>query len=356
MDKTRDRATDPWRDLVDFESHDLVKRRYRELHDLDLNSATANDITSLFAQGKEYFRNAANADRSVQPLLQYYGVLAINRAITVLLSRGRALSTFKPGHGLSVKDWSGTIAKGLKHLGELEVSIANGMFLELLEATKNWSPLRANSSRINWGVGFEVPKVDTAIQFSALVRSLPDLRSEVVRWTGQPAVFAVLKSVSSSEAEKQITITFEKEISAEAAAILFPPAFLGGQVVAGGSSVTLPANFHPAFEQSYDRPFGIGDPEILPPIGPNVSLNTIGKLTALAYFLGMLVRYYPGAWMTLGRSQPGDAIFPVVSRIITLTQTRYPEAVLDFIDDATSERAKNVKKEKAQAPNPQTKT
>jgi hypothetical protein len=348
MPSTRNRTTDPWRRLVDFESHDLVKRTYKKLHGRELSTATANDITALFAQGKEYFRNADNAAVSVRPLLQYYGVLAINRALIVLLSRSRALSTLKPGHGLEVTGWQETMAKGLRQLGDLTVTIRAGTFLDLLEATGNRSPLRANSSRINWQVSFVLPKAGAAFNLYSLVRAVPDLRDEFGRWTGETPVFAVVNSCQSNEAAKEVCFAFEKEITAEASKLLFPSAMVGKEIPSG-KSATVPDSFTPAIEQSFDRPFGIGDPEILPPIAPDVGLNTVGKLTALAYFLGMLVRYFPSTWMALGRSQPGDAIYPVVNRISELTQHRYPEAVLDFIDDAAVRAAEKQAAEPAAA-------
>jgi hypothetical protein len=349
MTVARNRTMDPWRRLVDLESHDLVKRIYGNLHGRELSTGTANDITALMAQGKEYFRNADNAAVSVRPLLQYYGVLALNRALIVLLSRSRALSALKPGHGLEITGWPETMAKGLRHLGDLTVTVRAGTFLELLDATGNCSPLRANSSRINWRVTFDLPRAGAAFSLYSLVRAMPDLRDEFSRWTGETPAFAVINSCKTDEAAKEVTFGFEKEITADLAEALFPPALVGKKIPPGKNAV-VPESFMPALEQSYDRPFGIGDPEILPHIATNVALNTVGKLTALAYFLGMLVRYFPSTWMALGRSMPGDAIHPVVTRISELTQHRYPDAVLDLIDDATI-RATERKQEESALPN-----
>ena len=54
MTIARNQTVNPWRRLMDLESHDLVKQTYEKLHGRELSTGTANDITSLVAQGKEY--------------------------------------------------------------------------------------------------------------------------------------------------------------------------------------------------------------------------------------------------------------------------------------------------------------
>jgi len=71
---------DAWAILALYREQDMVRRMYEERHGGALNSTTGHSIASHFAQGREYFRSAANAAILVRPLLLHYGVVALSRA------------------------------------------------------------------------------------------------------------------------------------------------------------------------------------------------------------------------------------------------------------------------------------
>lgn len=325
---------DPWRKLVDYESYNLVKRAFKQIHDRELSARRINDITSQFSQSKEYFRSANDAALSVKPLLQYYGVLSASRAAILLLSRDLTLAQLKPSHGLGIGDWSGVIAKGLDHLGELEIVVQNGTFLELLVATGNISPLRANSSAINWKLRYDLPVLGSVFSLFELVSTVPDLRDEFTRWTGVPPTRTVLNEVKILTEENVILFKVSPALEVDAVRKIFPPQLCNGVEMAPGTDFRVPKDFCPHCEQSFEGPFGIGDVELVAVIRNGLYINTIGKFVAMAYILSMLVRYFPSTWLTLGRSAPGDRAHPVVSRIIELTQSRFPQILLDYIDES----------------------
>jgi len=326
---------DPWRSLADYESYDLVKRAYQRIHNHELSAASTKDITSLFSQFREYYRNADQAAFTVKPLLQYYGVLSAARALILMRSRGISLSSLKNGHGLDAGDWKGTIAKGLSHISELKVSIRNGTFLELLISTENSSPLRANSSKVNWKVEYDIPKENATLIFADLIRAFPDLQNEYKRWTGQNSPRATLQELKIDNEKKCICLKTSKALEVEVSRVLFPPSECGGLDVGTGPNFDIPDSFMPHFEQSSEGPFGIGDVEIVAPLEGGIHVNTIGKFFAASYILSMLVRYFPSTWISLGRSEPGDSIYPVVSRLVCLIQDKFPQVVLDYIEDVT---------------------
>ena len=85
---------DHWQRVVPFESFDYVCSWYREEHGVRSNSSKTSQVNSFFAQGREYFRNAAMADLSVKPLLLYYGVLSLSRGVILLKDKGKKKNLF----------------------------------------------------------------------------------------------------------------------------------------------------------------------------------------------------------------------------------------------------------------------
>jgi hypothetical protein len=53
----------------------------------------------------------------------------------------------------------------------------------------------------------------------------------------------------------------------------------------------------------------------------------------VAYFLGMLVKYYPTHWFTLLQGGRGDEMWPTLNRAHRLVQECFPEMVAEFIED-----------------------
>jgi hypothetical protein len=94
----------PWEIIANYESHELMRVRYHAKHGRDANAAHAREIASPFIQARHYYDAAAAADRTVKPLLLYYGVVSLSRALVLFLLRGLREAALAPGHGLSVRE------------------------------------------------------------------------------------------------------------------------------------------------------------------------------------------------------------------------------------------------------------
>jgi len=130
--------SDVWERLSLYESRDLVNRFYNNRHGRQLNTKRAKEITSHFAQGREYFYNAKQAAELVRPLLFYYGILSFSRGLIIFLDSNKWEENLKPQHGLKpVESWGDTLNKGIKELPNLTVQFQNGTFSELSQATEN---------------------------------------------------------------------------------------------------------------------------------------------------------------------------------------------------------------------------
>jgi hypothetical protein len=139
-----------WATLSNYQSHELVRRDYQRKHGREANAAHTKEICSPFIQAQHYFRAASLADRTVYPLLLYYGVVSLSRGLTLFLSRGIREAALSPSHGLGVRDWQAIFADENPDVANLTIRLsARGTLIELMDATGNRSLLRSNSSAVN---------------------------------------------------------------------------------------------------------------------------------------------------------------------------------------------------------------
>lgn len=74
--------------LLQLENRDVVKKWFKKIHHRELSTSRAKEINAAAKQSAEFFRNAENASYSVRPLLTYYGVYTLSRALAIVQSTG----------------------------------------------------------------------------------------------------------------------------------------------------------------------------------------------------------------------------------------------------------------------------
>lgn len=321
-----------WNSLIEYESRDLVQRAYQKRHGRSLSASAIQEITSSFIQAREYYLNASRSAITVRPLLQYYGVVALTRGLVLVLTRGLSASALKPSHGLDTKNWKETLAKGLSALGSLEVIIREGTFNDLLKATDNSSYFKANSNRINWRVPYDLPETGQTFTLEDIVSVLQDVSKEYSVWKGTDFISVKMEEVKVTENNYEVAIC--KRSEPKHIEKVFPPDLCGQpSITTDGKKLKLviPKSFIPYFSQMSDSILGIGDVYIVPRLSESLYLNTISLYFSASFILGMLARYFPATWISLGRVEKGDAIFPLVNHLLDTIQFKFPQIVLDFL-------------------------
>jgi YaaC-like protein len=323
--------TNVWHELIQYESMDLVAEAYGKRHGRELSAGRTRDITSSFIQAREYYVNAAGAALSVRPLLQYYGVAALTRGLILLAGR-KGVEALRASHGLDARDWNGTLARGLDKIGDLEVTVGPGMFLELIDATGNKSYLKANSNRVNWHASFPDPSIGDKFSLADIAASLPDVMEEYQVWKGAVLLSAQVEKLTSKTGQYEIQFSNRTEKGTIAALL----GALGEDLQISAATplvATIPDTYHPYLSQfsAIGTPFEIGDVFIVPPIRDSLYLNTLALYFSASYILGMLVRYFPAPWIAIGRQQRGDRIFPMINRLVELIQMQFPQIVIEFL-------------------------
>jgi hypothetical protein len=319
-----------WNKLLEFETRDLVEHFIKARFNRNASAAKIHEITSNFIQGREYFKSAQNSDFTVRPLLQYYGVLALSKGLILALNPQLSETHLKSSHGLEVKNWKEIIKS--KDFGKLQISVGDGSFSELLNATENTNYLRANSSVINLKSHLTKPSKGDAISLEQLIQYFPDLSTEFKSWTGKELDFAVIESVKYDSSKNTSEIKVRGGLSEDALEKIFPFSYCLNRTYENNVVKYESKKWGPNVTQKWNGPFDIGDPCAIPVIGNDIGLNLISGMFMISYVFGMLARYYPTAWISLRRGEKGDKIYPFAYRIMEFIDEKYPRVILDFLN------------------------
>jgi hypothetical protein len=329
--------TSAWDIIANYESHDIVRARYQAKHAWEPNAGHAREIAAPFTQARHYYSSAAGADRSVKPLLLYYGVLSLSRGLVLFLTRTLREAALAQSHGLSVADWQSVLSLPNPDVADLKIVVnGSGSFVELLRATGNRNLVRGGSSAINHKTSEGPVATGTALTLGELLARLPDVVDQLRRWkTPQCVPFSVTKI----EGTPNSTITVPR----------WPGPHVSDQLV-----VDIVGPEHCELTSSDDKFVivrtknagtssgmvtdlvdlaGIGDLYLARRYPSGVRLGKIGQLFAIAYVLGMVVRYYPTVWMDVTHQRIGDAANPTIFRVIDILETLYPRIVVDFLEE-----------------------
>lgn len=330
-----------WNKLLEFETRDLVERFIKRKHNRDATTRQILEITSNFIQAKEYFVNSQRAAISVKPLLQYYGVISMTRGLILALNPKLSESSLKPSHGLEAKGWRENLSN--KDFAHLTIAIKNGTFYELLKATENSSYLKNNSSGVSWKLPTDLPAIDSQIKLVDLIRTLSDFSQEYETWTQERLYFTQLEMFKpfAETNEYEYKVGRYLKHPSEISNIFTEEDF---EIVSiNGNTIRTKNSMIPQFSQRFSDNFnsGIGEIVLTKPINKDVHLNTLCQFYALSYFMGMLSRYYPSVWISLGRTEKGDAIYPLFIKALEFIENHFPITVLEFLQGPYDFEKKN---------------
>ena len=323
-----------WYALNEFETFDLTSRAYKTRHGGNLAAHKARQIASNFIQAREYFRSASAADRVVRPLLQYYGVAALSRGLILFLDVSAREPTLKPSHGLVVDEWQSILSGGLSEIGNLRVKLTEGIFRDLLVSTNNTFYFRQNSTAVNWRTGDTVPEFGSEFTFTDVASRNADVSEQYNTWTGLKEPSVVLSALQIDHEQKQYEFSVGYREDAEIEAI-FPEHKCPNRVVTNKSATEAVVRYNqpyvPYLSQRLGGFAGIGAVVLYGPLASGLYLTPLATCFVSAYILGMLARYFPTVWISLGRSEKGDAVYPLVTRLMDWIEESFPLMVVDIL-------------------------
>ena len=331
-----------WHSITRFESHDLAKSWYQTTHGRAPSTAKISQINAFFAQGREYFRNAAVSDMSVKPLLLYYGVLSLSRGAILLRDTSKKEESLKQKHGLEVVNWQETLKGQIKNVLELQIRATEGTFRELVASCPNrhlehcfYSPTKSEVV-VDHDLGeIAFCNDDSPLSLDSLLSRLMQTTFDYQSITGRRAQwFPVIVTAYSKETHF---------------ALLSPHVLPDLQGIVDGESVLLQPTrqswpnlpmdgipqhslvFRYEVGNTHQRKFPVfhhtrGHSSMTGLLDfPNKGkLSEFFKLYLISYVLGMLARYYPSKWMELLRNSPGDFAQPILLKAVEAIETDFP--------------------------------
>jgi len=321
-----------WSRLLSLESRDVVSEWFQRIHGLDLNARRAKEIVAASRQGREYFRNANRSEFSVKPLLTFYGVSSLARALSLLLRREGGEEGLAKGHGLQPANWpqvlSGDVSVALRRLGELRVQASHGLFLDLAHATGNQFFLSVRSMDEDDRITYSALQIGDTITLNDLFFRIPEIQPDY-GLEQMEKYFAKLGDIELRE-------TFWGKVSGsqfESFSVDLTERGYNVQKRHEGlfHISTKIENFRanpPQLYKSYNK--GRTDLYILSSINGNL-YSEICLMFVLGYYLGMLARYYPTYWMALLQGEKGDILLPAFNRAQRTVEEAFPVLVVETI-------------------------
>jgi hypothetical protein len=342
-----------WHNLSLYESVDLVGKLYQGHHDIELSPNKAREIVSCLAQSREFFSISSESSEIVKPLILYYGVLSLSRALILFLDPDRRETTLNIGHGLALSNAKEVqSADGLHEIANMTVRPQNGTFSELYEVTGNseifWMHVQDFSKIPNpFRSAHASDKLqETRWTFREILGHIPDLNNLFQPTFSEPTSCYMARAFVSED------YTLARYFINETVQGHLPDAETFRK------SFDLPDTADITFgEETYEpsgykyrqcmitlRPNSRVDWLKIHPHSVNDTLNSLfvtlpfkdgGYLSyllllfAASYTTSMLARYYPSAWTSLISRTKGDYIYPIIKETLSLIQEYYPILALN---------------------------
>ena len=329
-----------WQRLLLLESRDAVDRSYFRIHGRQLNARRSNEISAAARQAREFFRNAASADFSVKPLLTFYGVASLSRALTLILRIDGGEEGLARGHGLETVEWpktlSGPISTSLAALGHLRIRTCNGLFTDLVSQTRNRLCFHIHSTTVDWRIDYDSLPAGHEVSLLELLERLPDLQANVAalgidkRYASVHEITYNLEAGFSAKLVAEDFASFQQNY--EKAGFLVSVADKTATLIA---SAELLAHEFPQFTHAYvQKTFGsIPHLFIADRFASGVCHSQLGITYLMSFFLGMLCRYFPTHWISLIQGGKGDAHWPILNRAQHYVEQAFPELVIEMLQD-----------------------
>jgi hypothetical protein len=327
-----------WATLSNYQSHELVRRDYQRKHGREANAAHTKEICSPFIQAQHYFRAASLADRTVYPLLLYYGVVSLSRGLTLFLSAGLREAALSASHGLSVRDWQSVFSKNNPDVANLAIRLnSRGTLIELIDATGNRSLLRSNSSAVNVKYIHGRDAGDNDLTFGDLLSRLPDITDQYVRWKERPGSLKI--EIKAVNGEAEFVIRKSTSVNRAIANSIFQDTdvkfkeerddvilYQGPDSLAAAPRLT-----DRVMGTAFDA--GIGDLYVTRRFSNNFDISKIALTFSISYIVGMMARYNPTQWLSIIHNQRNDGAFPTIYSALDFVENMYPRMVLDYLEE-----------------------
>ena len=326
-----------WQRLLGLESREIVQMWFEKIHARRLNARRAAEINAAARQSREYFRNANASDYSVRPLLTFYGIACLARALLLMMKSKGGEEGLTAGHGLETVGWrtvmNGGVADDLMKLGSLKVVRKSGLFSDFLMHVRNVTLLHHRAAAVDGYCEFDEPDLGVEISLGDLFSRTPDLWRDYTT-VSEPQYTNVTEFNYS--AEKGLKVKLIGDRAAAVAGVYGERGYAVAEdgeyhLISCDSSTLLKEP--PMFVHAYVHKMMGAIPflRLAAPFRGRVRFSQLCITFIMSYALGMLVRYYPTHWIALINGGQGDLLWPTVNRAQHYVENVFPELVAEYV-------------------------
>ncbi len=352
-------GTRVWQSLTLYENTDLVRDLYKRKHDRSMNTAKAWEVSSHFAQGREYYQSAAGAGDLVPPLILFYGTMALSRGLVLFLDTYK--SQVAGGHGLSEGGWT-ALDKHPERLPEAEVKVdERGTFLELCQATQNAEVCEIATEAFPKSVvrakyaGTDPVPPGSATTIKEIVAQIPDLHDLYEETFDELSLCLPCDVTADPNFDKKNPGGSGWVSVYETRKGIPDPAWVGEKMGREDFKVRRVESASPfarspeirekpgfSYPQVYKEDPGTGVAEgydvvrakgtgryFLKLPAEGFTTSNIVALYLVAFATGTLVRYHPGYWMSVVSRGRGGSAAPILSAAVSVVEEQFPGLVLE---------------------------
>ena len=332
--------------LLQLESREIVKRWFNTIHDRELNDLRIKEINAAAKQSREFFRNAEIASYTVRPLLTFYGISTLSKALILLLKHNSGESSLPSGHGLTTESWNNVLygnemSKRLQDIGKLKVKTCRGLFTELISSTCNRISIHIASEGVDWHLNYNLLDIEYCFTLDELISRLPDLHDELQNIGIANKYYPVSTMSFTKESGWHCIINSKSELDQ----MMFKKIGYNVKIQNSGYELScgydffannLPQFLHKYVNKMFDT---IPVLYIVEPFVNRTCFSELSLVFLLSYYLGMLVRYYPTHWCALVQGEKGDIYWTVLNRAQNYVENVYPELVIELLNDILKEKS-----------------
>jgi hypothetical protein len=293
------------------------------------------EIIAHLDQGQQYFRSAEIAGSLAGPLEQYYGVLAISRAIILYRDSQATEGTLEKKHGLSARLPNGG------QIEDIEVVVDTGTFDQFLDATGNVEQVSIDVPHPGTDTAQHIairslprPPRKTRFKFLDVITRMPRLRSLFEEAFGTHAscyagrVWFFMGALNVAIYRDRADLPSADEI---VASLRMSPRATSQEMDNGGRQFSI--QLVPEESLMALLPIAVDSLDgkehtIIEPYKDGWSLSELASYIAAANTLSTLVRYHPTRWARMLGHVHGDRLMPVIERLRALIQSDFVRLVL----------------------------
>lgn len=330
-------SSSSWKEILFFESTDYVIGFSEKRIGRKYSRAKANEISFACRQARNYFEQAYVSEYTIRPLLIYYGVLSLSRALILIIDASKREDSLSQSHGLS---WNNSVNRDTSNIDNILLSkivVNHGTFIDLINQTNNINFLLGNTTKPISHISLKKPNIKDSFALRDILERIANIKYSWNHCFGVSKNLAFATNFDVKDNLLHIIIHNKNDIFNEDDMnlmfnnqIVSKPLFEKGKITLVVNNTVEFGISQPSLKQEGGFA-GFGDWHIIRNFDTGFVLSEVGMAFVASYSMGMLCRYFPSKWGEIFANSSGDMLRPVLLDLISHLERNFPKMISDFL-------------------------